>query len=276
MKPIIYLFLVVYISSWSQVFIKQNFSDDIEVGMACVQGSGELLDTKLYRSFDWDTDIPFNGKANINFAYFALEEITENVEVTLTLYAAFDGFPNGTLEPRATNTFNATPADAFTIIAVPIEASFTPLSDDSIVYELSVPGNGTVFFGFGANAQGQSAPTYIQSEPCAINEPTDLETLGIFEAVVMYLEADGIFIGFEDETKTSFKVYPNPSNNILTILGEPQIENIRVHDSSGRLLIEQRVSSNHFILDTSALSAGEYIATILYEGKTEYSKFLKL
>ena len=177
---------------------------------------------------------------------------------------------------RGTTTYNATPGDAFSLIAVPIDANFEPFSDDSIVYELAVSGNGTASFLFGANSQGQSGPSYIRAEDCSINEPTELVELGNFGSIIMYLEANGEFIGFEDETVNNFKIYPNPAQNKLNFSGESQIELIKVYDLSGRLLIEKSIYSNHFTLDTSKLNTGEYIATIFSEQKQEHLKFLKL
>ena len=277
MKHLSFLILLAWTSSWSQFEIKQNSSDDIEFGLACIETATSIhFDTSVYRSFDWDIDIPFNGAAFVNTAYFAIEGITESIEITITLYAALGDFPDGTLEMRGTTTYNATPGDAFSLIAVPIDANFEPFSDDSIVYELAVSGNGTASFLFGANSQGQSGPSYIRAEDCSINEPTELVELGNFGSIIMYLEANGEFIGFEDETVNNFKIYPNPAQNKLNFSGESQIELIKVYDLSGRLLIEKSIYSNHFTLDTSKLNTGEYIATIFSEQKQEHLKFLKL
>jgi len=279
MKQLAFLFFFVWTSSWSQSVIKQNYSDEIDFGLACVEtSSGLLFNTMVYRSFDWINDIPFNAETYVQTAYFAIEAITENIEITITLYASIGDFPNGTLEVRGTTTYNATPADAFSLIEVPIEAEFAPWDADSIVYELSVLGNGSVSFGYGANSQDQSAPSYLKAENCGINEPTDLVMLGFSfsDSIIMYIDAYGTFIGYEDETINTFRIYPNPVQNELTFSGEHQIENIKVYDLSGRLLIDNDTYSNYFNIDTSKLSAGEYIVTVFSEGKRQHSKFLKM
>lgn len=275
MKYVSFLFFLMWASSLSQTELKQNYSDDIDQNISCIDSStGILYNTKVYRSFGEESN-PFNGRTFVEVAYFAIGTISENIDITITLYAATGNFPDATLEVRGVTTYSATPADAFSIIQAPIEAQFVNGVDDSIVYELSVSGNGTVSFGFGSNTLGQDAPSYIKAADCLINDPTDLEDVGLQDSIVMYLEVTGEFIGFEDETKSKFKLYPNPTDNKLSFTGDSQIENIKVHDITARLLIDTSVYSNHFTLDTSELSSGEYIVTIFSEGKRQHSKFLK-
>lgn len=56
------------------------------------------------------------------------------------------------------------------------------------------------------------------------------------------------------------KIYPNPSSNILQIESSDNIENIKIYDISGRLVIQQKTVSDE--VDISKLSIGSYIIQI--------------
>lgn len=273
MKNIAVLFFLVCTTSWCQFEIKQNFSDAIDSGIACVDvTSGVLFNTKIYRSFDLEEDVPFNGNTYVNTAYFSIEELTEPIEIAIALYASVGEFPNSTLELRGAAIYQATPADTFTVISVPIEAEFNLSFEDSIVYELSVLGNGTKIFNFGSNLEGQSAPSYIQADDCSVFEPTDLESLSVLDAIVMYLEANGEFIGFEDETLKTFSIYPNPVENKLKINTNALLDNLIIYSIDGQVALEKAGIDE---IDVSSLPSGIYFIQVTSENLIHTNKFIK-
>jgi len=71
--------------------------------------------------------------------------------------------------------------------------------------------------------------------------------------------------GFASST---IKLFPNPTNSIITITGEVQIKNIELYDIQGRLLLNKDVNDTSSILDISDKSKGVYLLKVI--GATGY------
>lgn len=71
-----------------------------------------------------------------------------------------------------------------------------------------------------------------------------------------------------NEMEQLFKVYPNPTDNQLIIIGE-NMERIYLYNALGQLLIDKNISGSHeVIINTTQLKSGLYILNILTtEGK---------
>lgn len=81
-------------------------------------------------------------------------------------------------------------------------------------------------------------------------------------------------LGLDEETLTEFKIYPNPSKDIVTIesLDNNTIESFSILDINGRLIKQEKSINNTFhTIDLSSLAQGTY----LLELKTISSVFRK-
>ncbi|MDO9257916.1 MAG: T9SS type A sorting domain-containing protein [Bacteroidales bacterium] len=81
-------------------------------------------------------------------------------------------------------------------------------------------------------------------------------------------------ISFQEAAK-SFKIFPNPVKDFLTIrnLPEMSIEKVVITDLSGQKFSEQ--TSNFTLIEVSQLPAGMYLLQITSEGRKTVSKFIK-
>jgi hypothetical protein len=70
----------------------------------------------------------------------------------------------------------------------------------------------------------------------------------------------------------SFKIFPNPANNILTIQSKMPVENVKIYTAQGVLVNE--VFTNN--IDLSGLSAGIYFVEVTVDGKSATKKFIKI
>lgn len=61
---------------------------------------------------------------------------------------------------------------------------------------------------------------------------------------------------------TTFKVYPNPTNDILNINGQTIIGNLQIVDNLGRIVMELNSSENSLQLNVSQLNAGLYFVVM--------------
>jgi len=67
----------------------------------------------------------------------------------------------------------------------------------------------------------------------------------------------------ENNSISSFNLYPNPFNNQLTISSENQLDEIAVFDLTGKQLIfMSQINSNSIILDLSTITSGSYFILI--------------
>lgn len=79
-------------------------------------------------------------------------------------------------------------------------------------------------------------------------------------------------LGSETFNKSTFKVYPNPTNGIVTIQSDSEIENITIYNQIGQLISTTKKSD----IDISALPAGIYMMQIKFEnGFTATQKVIK-
>jgi len=72
----------------------------------------------------------------------------------------------------------------------------------------------------------------------------------------------------DDFASSTIKLFPNPTNSIITITGEVEIKNIELYDIQGRLLLSKDVNDTSSILDISDKSKGVYLLKVI--GATGY------
>ncbi|MBL4625270.1 MAG: T9SS type A sorting domain-containing protein, partial [Flavobacteriales bacterium] len=76
----------------------------------------------------------------------------------------------------------------------------------------------------------------------------------------------------ELESQRNFTVYPNPANDVITISGlANNNEVVTVYDLTGRIVISKKMSDNQ--LDVSQLKTGFYMITI--SGKSHSLEIVK-
>jgi hypothetical protein len=81
----------------------------------------------------------------------------------------------------------------------------------------------------------------------------------------------------ERNTIQNFRIYPNPSNEFVTITGALGSYEIEVFDLTGRKMITTEMTTNSLQLDVSSLTQGVYLLKVIDKenGCTEILKFLK-
>jgi hypothetical protein len=69
------------------------------------------------------------------------------------------------------------------------------------------------------------------------------------------------FVGVEDLTTSPISIYPNPATDRVTISSEAAIQSIAyaVHDATGRLVLQGKMSNSTIDIDVSMLQAGLYV-----------------
>ena len=82
-------------------------------------------------------------------------------------------------------------------------------------------------------------------------------------------------LGTNDFEKLSFKMYPNPSKNILNISSEKNIENIRIYNTLGQIVNQQVNNTNQAEINVSNIANGVYILTAQVGTEIVRKQFIK-
>lgn len=79
----------------------------------------------------------------------------------------------------------------------------------------------------------------------------------------IYYNNDYIYLGTNDNIlKKSFKIYPNPAKDFLTIENIDRNLNLKIYDVSGKLIYETLTSGKSVRVDISHFQKGQYILMI--------------
>ncbi len=65
-----------------------------------------------------------------------------------------------------------------------------------------------------------------------------------------------------------WQIYPNPATNFLSVIQAENGDEMRIFDTSGRLVLHEKRSGAQYSLDISALQAGFYFATLYHKGRS--------
>ena len=76
-------------------------------------------------------------------------------------------------------------------------------------------------------------------------------------------EPDGTFVGLEESNTVSFKVFPNPSTDYVTVSGfDKESVMVKVSDLSGRTVIHKKIGLNNALVNIKELNRGIYVLTL--------------
>jgi hypothetical protein len=84
-----------------------------------------------------------------------------------------------------------------------------------------------------------------------------------------------IILSVEDNQLTTTRVYPNPTNGLVTISNSVNIEQVTVYTLLGQQVMQQKVNSNTATLDVSALSAAIYLINIDFGDRQQTVRLIK-
>ena len=83
-------------------------------------------------------------------------------------------------------------------------------------------------------------------------------------------------IGIDEVIKSDFvKVYPNPTNDYITIESKTLIEEVRIYDIYGKNVLQKNCHSNKELVNLYMLSSGAYFLQLLTNNQTQSVKIIK-
>jgi len=75
--------------------------------------------------------------------------------------------------------------------------------------------------------------------------------------------------------KASFTIYPNPSNGIVNLSSDSVIENVKIYNTLGQIVVSETSTSNEVSLNVSDLSSGVYVVTAQVGNELVRKQFIK-
>ncbi len=163
------------------VVITHSNSQTVDPGgsVACSL-AGIPTENSYYRDFDLAQDFGIFDAFEVAEAQFGMQTVEANHPMTINVYSLSGSGPLSSIFGDAvlqgTTEYNTTPADAGTVVGVPIAATIP--AGDRLVFEVFMHGGATVNIRVGVNDQGQTDATYIASASCSLPDPIDLALIG--------------------------------------------------------------------------------------------------
>lgn len=197
-----------------ETVLSQNTGDFVAGGVSC----GPTGDNWYFRAYE----LGANGvtqNVGIVGVEFGIESI--NAEVELTVYAwDIVGFP-GSFDitnpptPIAIGYVTVGPADQGQRIRADFDTPAVGNEDSNIVIAVVLPDETATFYLYPTPTD--SAPTWLASESCEINNPTKVADIGFPGAkhLIDLIIDDALSVN--DVLSQSVSVYPNPSSDVFNI-----------------------------------------------------------
>ncbi|MFM7301437.1 MAG: T9SS type A sorting domain-containing protein, partial [Crocinitomicaceae bacterium] len=92
--------------------------------------------------------------------------------------------------------------------------------------------------------------------------------------VMVRMNFDPSLANIDEVQDLSFSVYPNPTKDVINVLSTFSEGNLSIIDMTGKLLIEQNITSTLNSIDASELKDGVYYLTMSNGDKTTTKKLV--
>ena len=268
------LFFVALITSFvvnGQTTLTHNTDPEtLTGGVLCSNSApGQIV---AWRSFVLN-DFGINGDfevETIQFAAWALTNLSGNFPVEITLWVTDFDFPFGQLTQIATTTHILTSTDVQIIQDVALSATVPAGSE--LVLSVDFPNDGTTIASIATNTAGQTAPSYATG--CgSIVDPTDLTSFNLSNAWVLNVKGEEV-LSVNDNLTSQISIYPTPAVDVINISTPASMEfnQVMLYDLQGR---DTGVVFSNGTINVSGLSSGMYLLEIKTSQGTLTQKVIK-
>jgi uncharacterized repeat protein (TIGR01451 family) len=172
------------VATSGSITITHSTSQAIDVGgsVHCgTTGTPYHTPNGYYRVFDLATDFGITGDFDVTAVQYGIEDAVGNTgsqPIDVNLYTLSGPLNTANLTLIGTQT-DSVPDQALTIFTSMVNGT-VPAGEVLVVEVFSPDGRDPVFNSFyvGANAAGQTDPSYLQAADCGISQPTDTAAIG--------------------------------------------------------------------------------------------------
>lgn len=83
------------------------------------------------------------------------------------------------------------------------------------------------------------------------------------------------YMATEETAKLSYKIYPNPATDFITVESKEKLSGIMIHDANGRNIRSEKINAANPKIDVRNLTPGVYWLKISSDKKSESIRFIK-
>ncbi|MDN3723249.1 T9SS type A sorting domain-containing protein [Aequorivita sp. SDUM287046] len=91
----------------------------------------------------------------------------------------------------------------------------------------------------------------------------------------LYFDSANFVLGTENNTINDFKLYPNPSKEVLNLSAQNYIEHVSIYSVLGQKVLEISPQQNEATINVASFNPGVYILKLTINGKSATHKFVK-
>lgn len=268
----------------AQQDITHSASTDIVAGSVACQGGGITSDNVYYRAFNLnDFGITTDWEViNVQLGWESLTVGPDGYPAVITIWENDPAFPFPNTSPTVVAEIPVTLTGdmAGTLVDFEISGAVVSAGSELIVsigWESDIiddGGNGVAQVFIGSNAAGQTAPTYLSSNGCGINTPSDVTDIGFPNMHLIMTVTGQEPLSVDDNLAELVSIYPVPATDVLNVKVPSSIEvtEVTLHDLLGRNT--GAVYSNGTI-NVSNLNRGVYMLTVKTTEGTLTQKVIK-
>lgn len=191
----------------------------------------ELTNLKMYQ-----------GPAPLEWVYDVYYTYTGGMPAMIEAYAVSGGVPSPTTEIEIAYTYNA--------------------DNQLSLYEGFLAGDLFIQQEYAYDAEG-----FVKKIE---NSEFDFTTSSLYlaEVVDFYYQSTA---GLQEAVAVEASVYPNPSNSVITIVSDANVNRVAVFTTDGKLMIDQKGNS----VDVSNLVSGVYVVKVMTSKGATQTRFVK-
>ncbi|MCX6822843.1 MAG: T9SS type A sorting domain-containing protein [candidate division SR1 bacterium] len=144
------------------------------------------------------------------------------------------------------------------------------LSTNLVLVDFTSPTSNTIVLPYGINSSNASDQQLVGVNIVGDTKP-DVVLLSNWGRVIIF-ENKSLTGVDEFELNHTFSLYPNPTNDFITVLSDFGLSTAVVYDAFGRIVLCKIYNETPTILDVSSLAPGIYVCVI---NDKQYKKFIK-
>lgn len=257
---------------WTDLETLSNFDENTTLSLYLADAGGYLAGNNAYHDrakAEYFDQSDYGTLTHLKGIYFSFGKArgNSNLDISCALWKNSGGVPGAQFATATTKLgtiINNVLNETFTLVEfsspIPIPGSFyagvflPQTAGDTIALITNSENQSTINTAWELNAASTWLP-YSSNDSWGVNLAN-----GIFPVVGRYTSIFPTMV-----TKKDLIIFPNPANTTFKIQYEPVLENnlqLKIFNTSGRLLMAKNIASNQELIDVSHLETGIYIVEI--------------
>lgn len=270
-------------TAFAQVITQNNTPNVVEsqASVACAANDGSYTSDNYYSRAFKLSDYSINYDYKITNVAFGVESASDTFPVLVSIYKMASGtYPSGTTTLLNAVDVEVSPDNNLGMVDTGTDLEQVIPSGSTFVVEIYHDGqdSGQLFY-MGANAQGQTKPSYLMSAGCSVNSPVTTTAIGFPNAQwVMTITGENPLGVTEVINSKVLQIFPNPVQDVLNfrLANGLKAESVELYDMAGKKVKTTESLKSIESVNVGEFAKGTYILKVkANDGKVYIQKVLK-